>query len=218
MGTVLIGQKFGRLEVIEKHLRPKNARPRGSVWLCKCDCGKYCLVRAKNLMSGHTKSCGCLHRESSAIRMTEMNFKHGKSDTRLYSIWSDMKKRCDNKNHWAFREYGGRGITYSNEWSNFEHFEKWANENGYSNLLTIDRIDNDGNYSPENCRWVDRIVQANNRRNNVRYEYRGELHTLPELSKLYGIGVYTLRGRIQRGWDIAKAIETPVREVKRHGT
>lgn len=214
----LTGRRFGRLTVVGISTRPDSGKQRGIRWLCKCDCGNEHIVISKNLTSGHVKSCGCLHDDLSAMRITKMNYKHGKSKTRLYKIWTDMKKRCNNSNHWAFGDYGGRGIKYAEEWNEFEPFENWSLENGYAEALTLDRIDNNSNYSPNNCRWVDRKVQANNRRNNVRYEYRGETHTLPELSELYGVSIYVLRGRIYRGWDIARAIETPVREVRRHGT
>ena len=193
MGKVkdLTGQRFGRLTVIE--LVKINNR---SHWLCKCDCGKETLAQGGYLISGHKKSCGCLHDDLSRERLTKMNETHGESKTRLYKIWSDIKKRCYCKTFWAFDRYGGRGIKLCEEWHDYPTFRDWCINNGYAENLTIDRIDNDGNYQPDNCRWVDRKTQANNKSNVRHITYKGETKTISEWAEIVGVNRQTLYSRI----------------------
>lgn len=139
------------------------------------------------------------------------NYKHGLKNTRLFSIWSGMKTRCYNSNSPQFKNYGARGIKICDEWlTDFMNFYNWSMSNGYSDNLTLDRIDVNGNYEPNNCRWVTSKVQANNRRTNKLIEYNGEIKTLMEWCEYHGINYKTVRDRLKRGWAIDKALKYPV--------
>lgn len=170
----MTGLRFGKLTVI----RRAASTPSGlATWWCQCDCGNFAFVEGAKLRKGNTKSCGCLHRDASRERRTI----HAKSGTRLYAVWKSMKQRCSDPLSNDFDRYGGRGITVCDEWLNdFQAFYDWAMANGYDEnaahgQCTIDRIDNDKGYSPDNCRWVDMITQRNNRsdsrkeKNNANY-------------------------------------------------
>lgn len=198
------GNRYGKLTCTDKFER----RGKKIFWLCKCDCGKETWVCAQNLMAA--KSCGCSQKTCHAI--------HGMSRTRIHETWNHMIQRCRNKNHPYYKDYGGRGISVCEEWigtEGFIRFNEWAMSNGYQENLTLDRIDNDKGYSPDNCRWVGWDVQANNKRSNAYYEYNGEKHTIAEWARLYGIKETTLRMRLnKRGWDIEKAL---TREVTPNG-
>lgn len=143
--------------------------------------------------------------------MSKGNFIHGQSASRLYTIWCALKRRCNNKNGEQYKDYGGRGVTVCDEWRSFEPFRDWAMANGYRDDLTIDRKDNNGNYCPENCQWVSRKEQANNRRNTIKIEFDGMSKTLSEWSEIVGIPYLTIWKRVyQRGWPIEKALKTPL--------
>lgn len=161
----LNGMVFGRLTVVEESGRTKD---RHILWKCQCECGNEVNVASKELVSGHTKSCGCLQKD--AIR--NLRYKHGDRDSRLYSVWKSMKKRCENSNHKDYRWYGAKGVSVCDEWHDYRAFKKWAMNNGYDGNVekgrcTIDRIDPYGDYEPNNCRWVSMKEQAKNKRRSV---------------------------------------------------
>ena len=207
----LTGKSFGRLKVVgraDDYIQP-SGRHR-TMWLCECECGNTTSVSPDFLKSNKTVSCGCYKKEFMSKKMST----HGESKDRLYLIWCSMKRRCYNKNSTYYNRYGGRGISMCNEWSNsYICFKEWAINNGYDKdaprgKCTIDRIDNNGNYSPDNCRIVDSVVQANNRSSNKIYAYNGDSHNIKELSTIYNIPYKTLYNRLYSGWDIDKAITT----------
>lgn len=195
--TDYTGKRFGRLTVICR--APNRDYLRGGCkvyWVCKCDCGKTIEISRAHLQSGHTKSCGCIHRE----QLAEKNTTHGFSGTRIYSIWLGMKSRCGNENNKRFLHYGGRGIKVCPEWeAEFENFRRWAIENGYSDDLTIERIDVNGDYCPENCCFIPLSEQANNKQNSVYFEFNGEKITQQEASRRTGIPSSTICRKRKKG-------------------
>jgi len=181
----LVGQKFGRLLVISENGRNKNGE---KTYLCQCDCGNTITVRSYGLRCGETQSCGCLQKE----RTSEASTKHGdckrRNKSSLYSRYKHMIWRCNNPNCKDYDNYGGRGIKVCKEWlDDYKTFKQWAMDNGYEEHLTIDRIDVNGNYEPDNCRWITLAEQENNRRDNVYLTYQGITKTASQWSKLLGI-------------------------------
>ncbi len=191
----MLGKRFGRLTVIEF---AGISKTRKALWICQCDCGTTTKpIAGYRLRGGTTKSCGCYKRDL----VIQRNTKHNLCYTRIHRIWAGMQDRCYNPNSPNYHRYGARGITVCEEWLNsLETFYDWAMENGYRDDLTIDRIDNDGNYEPSNCRWATNEEQANNRGHNILVEIDGNIKTLAQLSKESGIKYRTIHARYNRGW------------------
>lgn len=203
----MIGQKFGRLTVIELAGR----RERRLLYRCVCDCGTETVKLAGSLQNGETRSCGCLSSETQIATKTT----HGHSKTATYRSWSHMKTRCLNPNFPAFAEWGGRGITICERWMVFENFLADMGEHpgpGYS----IDRIDNDGNYEPGNCRWATWAEQASNKRRSrsaARYTVRGITGTLSEVAAAFGIKPNAVYMRLQKGIPADEAFTAPLQRI-----
>ena len=190
----LTGQRFGRLIALE--VVGKNSKNE-SIWKCQCDCGNTTEVLMGKLVHGRTKSCGCYRRDFKKYdaKYNEIIYR------RLYCIWSKMRQRCLKPYCEAYKDYGGRGITICKEWEDFNNFRDWALSNGYRDDLTIDRIDNDGNYEPSNCRWATMLQQQNNKRNNRLLTYNGITMTFSDWARELGIENSTLYQRLERHSD-----------------
>ena len=196
----LAGQRFGKLTV----LREDGKLGKCTAWLCKCDCGKEKRIRTNSLTSGVTKSCGMHQREH--LENRKYKYPPDVRIRRLRNIWYGMLKRCNKTNHKEYKYYGGRGITVCENWNDYVVFARWALSNGYSNDLTIDRIDNDGNYEPSNCRWVTIQEQLRNRSNNRHETINGVTKTVAEWSRDYGVEKNTVYRRLDRGMSIVEAL------------
>ena len=190
------GHRYGMLTVID---RAENVRVGVVAWNCICDCGRKIVVRGNDLSK--RKSCGCFTK----------NYIHGLSKTRLHKIWDGMHNRCENEKNPAYKNYGGRGISICKEWEHdFVSFYNWSMSNGYVDGLSIDRIDVNGPYSPDNCRWIPIGDQAKNTRKNLFFNINGERMTLAEMSRRFNVPYERLYWRIKTGWDIQKAITMPL--------
>ena len=193
----LTGQKFNMLTVIGRDTS-KSGRP---YWICRCDCGSVVSVRGDLLKNGNTKACGCLYR------------KHGQAlkdnHSRLYSIYHGIKKRCYNPKCKSYKFYGACGILVDEEWmgdSGFKNFYDWSLANGYSDGLSIDRIDSSKDYSPSNCRWVEWGTQANNKSNTLRISYNGKTQSLANWCRELNLNYSKVRQRIYHGKAFEDAI------------
>lgn len=200
MGRIrdLTGKRFGRLVVLEEAGR-KN---RQVTWKCVCDCGKTVSVRGSDLRGGQ-KSCGCISREIAR----NSHKTHDKSKTRIYRVWHGIKCRCCNPNDKYYSRYGGAGISVCEAWrESFENFYAWSIANGYSDELSIDRIDNSKGYSPDNCRWATPQQQTENRQCTQKITFNGKTQTLMQWANETGISYTTLWWRIKQGWEPEKAL------------
>lgn len=207
----LTGQRFGRWTVI-KYAGYKN----GVMWRCKCDCGSEKDIRSDHLRYGKSTSCGCFKAEVTAKENGKKIEKHGMWNTRLYHIWQRMKQRCSPScpKH-EIHNYYNKGIRVCSEWEHsFDVFMKWALENGYSESLSIDRIDGTKNYEPGNCRWATAKEQTNNRWNTYMITYNGQTKALTDWAELLGIKANTLSTRIKRGMSVEEAFTKPVNKKR----
>lgn len=209
----ITNQRFGNLTV----LRQSANMNKKTAWECLCDCGNVVTVTTSNLTCNRIKSCGCMKKEL----LIKRNSTHNQRNTHLYEVWKSIKQRCKNPQSYAYKNYGGRGITICKEWNNdFKAFSDWSYANGYTTenrtsektKLTIDRINNDGNYEPSNCRWVTRSHQCKNKRNNKVILYHGKSLCLVDWCKELNLHYTTISGRISRGWSIEKSFETPTKK------
>ena len=202
----LVGQKFGRLTVMSQ----AESKNHNTFWNCICDCGNTKTVQGTKLVHGTTKSCGCLKSDVTKARnkaSADGRYRH----PRIYNIYYGMKTRCYNKDDAGFLRYGARGITVCSEWLNdFFSFQSWALENGYRDDLTIDRIDNNGNYEPNNCRWADVETQTNNRGCTLKLTMNGETLSATQWARRLGMGRGTLYSRLNNGWSVEDALTIPV--------
>lgn len=192
----ITSQVFGKLVVV-------SPLP-GSKWICMCVCGSTKVIRASNLIAGNTVSCGCHRKEITSVRSKT----HGLSKSPLHAVWRAMVARCSNSEHPAYPYYGSRGISVEPRWLSFENFYEDMEPN-YSYGLSLDRIDNDGNYGKENCRWATREEQARNTRSNRVITYRDQSKPLAEWCEVLEIGYQTTRARLNSGWTVEQAFELP---------
>jgi hypothetical protein len=193
----ITGQRFGRWTVVAYFSQNK--------WICRCDCGSDRVILSQNLRRGASKSCGCLANELSAKR----RFIHGLSNTREFSSWRNMMQRCNNKKYISYERYGGRGIVVCSEWFDFKNF---LSDMGPipSSRHSIDRINNDGMYSKENCKWATMEEQSLNKKNTRYISLNGRMFKMAEISKLCGIPTGRIASRIRAGWAEEDAVKIPV--------
>jgi len=196
-----IGQVFGRLTVVSVVGKNKYNQ---TVLGCKCACGSMSEHALGNLRGGHATSCGCLKKEL----LSRMSSTHNKTSSNEYCCWATVVQRCTNPNHAAYHYYGGRGIAVCDEWLSFENFYRDMGDKP-SSYHTLDRIDNDGPYCKENCRWATKKEQANNRRSNVRITLYGKTQTLAQWSREFGLSHRTIGCRLKRGWSVEDALTKP---------
>jgi hypothetical protein len=201
----LTGQRFGRITVIAFNHKDDRGE---TYWLCKCDCGKETVVKRYSLISGHTKSCGCYGLETVKYHM----YKHGGYKTKLYAVWNRMKDRCSKSSGSDYLYYRSKGIAVCDEWkSDFLKFKEWALNNGYKEGLSIDRIDGDKGYSPNNCRWATCITQNNNQHGNAIIEIDSVKNTIANWCREFGLRYGLVMRRRRCGWDERDLFCLPMR-------
>lgn len=205
----MTGKRYGNLVVLK---RVDNTAKCNAAWECLCDCGKTKVVSGVSLRSGKVKSCGCLRKNN------KPSLRHGMTGTRLYWAWSNIKSRCYIETNHAYKNYGGRGIKMYDLWKNsFESFAEWAINNGYSDSMTIERVDVNGDYCPNNCTWIPKNKQQNNRTTCLLYTYNGETKNLTEWCNQFNLPYMTVYTRIFRQkWEFERAISEPVHIEKRN--
>lgn len=183
----MTGFEFNGCTVIKRAETNKDNR---AAWLCICSCGERFTATGKTIRSGGKRSCGCL-RKKTAYSQGKRNTTHGDTGTRLYDIWRGMIRRCTSKSCKGYGQYGAKGIKVCEDWKTYETFRDWAHSNGYASDLSIDRIENERGYEPNNCRWTDAKTQTRNRSNTVKIEYKGELLPVAEVADILGVKLDT---------------------------
>ena len=219
----IVGEKFNKLLVISySHKEKRNNSMKGynHFYNCKCNCGNECKVERSSLRFNNTKSCGCIHSEGLTKRNTETSRYGGESNgehQRILRIYRAMNHRCYNGGDSKYYLYGGRGISVCEEWrKDYYSFKKWALDNGYSDDLSIDRIDVDGNYEPSNCRWATDVQQSNNTRTNKIIEYKDKTQTLAEWCRELELDYFRTKARLNNcNMSIEQAFELPKQILKR---
>lgn len=207
----LVGRRFGRLVVEDVKIDLNGG---GEMLVCLCDCGNQIVTRKRNVLAGKSKSCGCLQKEIAR----KINYKHGCSHERLYHVWDGMKQRCNNPNHAAYKNYGGRGIKVCEEWEkDYTKFREFMLVNGYNpeapfGECTIDRINNDGDYCPENCRVISVQEQQNSKSDVFSFILDGKRTTVTGAARTCGKTRSCIQYRLAHGWSLDKALEEPLRK------
>ena len=208
----LTGMKFSRLTVIERaddYIKPSGEHV--PMWKCKCECGNDCVKNQYNLIEGYTSSCGCIRIENT-IKAHKI---HGETNSKLYRVWENIKKRCYDPNATGYNHYGGRGISMCDEWKDsYVTFREWALQHGYQfnadrKECTIERINVDGNYCPENCKWANMKEQGNNKRNNRIIKIDELSLTVPQWAERMGVDPRLIHCRLNRGWNEYDAVMIP---------
>lgn len=194
-----IGKKIGEITILSYLGKiKKDNGDNHRFWLGECKCGKQMILRQTEIIKETRKSCH---------KCNKASYKHGLTNTRIFNIWQNMRGRCNCNTNYDYKDYGGRGIKVCDEWNNnFINFYNWAMNNGYDETLTLDRINVNGNYEPNNCRWADNYQQANNKRNTKKYKYNNRFYTIRELSNLSGLKYSTIQSRLYKNWSVEKAI------------
>lgn len=207
----LAGKKFGRLLVLNE----EGKTPRGQIkWKCLCDCGNQVVVVGGNLKNGTTKSCGCLRNEKLSKMARKRNDPNRYWKQPWHGSYESMMRRCYCNKEIGYLNYGGRGIKVCEEWHDVANFAKWVENSGYQKGLTLDRIDNNKDYEPSNCRWADMQLQSNNRRNTIFLTYQNKTLSIADWSRLLNCRLSTLHNRYYKGWSAEKILGTPIKEKR----
>jgi len=206
----ITGQKFGSLTAVRFDHRDDMDKNKPHYWVFRCDCGNEIIARKNAVTSGNTSRC----KECSAKHLSEINTIHGYVGTRLYREWAGMIQRCESPASTSWDRYGAKGVSVCEEWHDFQVFKEWAVGNGYTDSLTLDRINSNGNYCPANCRWASIREQANNKLKTLWIEFNGEKLPLSYWADKLGMSYHTLYDRLYRWrWPVEKAFTTPVRRA-----
>lgn len=211
IGRIPKGTRYGKLTVVDTGRTVNKVK----MSLCQCDCGTFTVVSNAHLISGHTTNCGCSHFEENEEKkkQRESNYRHP-----IYQAWRSMRERCYSPNAQQYHNYGARGIIVCEAWrKSFKAFQQWALNNGWKKGFSLDRVNNDGNYEPTNCRWTDNVTQGRNRRTNVLLTYKGETKTVADWAEVTGLYYTTILERIRKGWSPEDVIEKPKRAYNRGG-